>query len=137
MNKNKKLFVQWLALPKANRQPKTQKELAPLLNVRPETLSRWKNEPGLMDQVYQELRAHLETYLPEVMHVIGERASQGEIKFIILLLELLGKYTDSITVTAEVPQIGIEQYSAVIKQVAEWEQERFGNGNGRHEELPY
>lgn len=137
MNKKKNIFIQWLALPKANREPKTQKELALLLSVRPETLSRWKNEDGVMDQVYQELLDHLATYLPEVMQVIGDRASQGEIKFIILLLELLGKYAGTITVKSDGPQVGIEQYSTVIKQVADWELERFGDIDGSYGELPY
>ena len=49
------------------------------------------------------------------------------LQIIKLALELTGRHTDSITLRSEVPQVGIEKYTAVIRQVAEWEQERFGH----------
>ena len=135
MNKNKQLFVQWLAFPKAFREPKTQKELALQLNVQPETLSRWKADPALQDQVYQVTRAYLSAELPDILHVVLKQALGGDIKFIQLVLELTGKHTDSITVKSDVPQVGIEKYSSIIKQVSKWQEERFGNSSSTHEEL--
>ena len=129
MTKNKQLFAEWLAIPKEMREPRTQKEFAVQLNVQPETLSRWKKDPALQDQVYEVARAYLENRLPEIMHGIGEKAAAGEYKFVILALELTGRYNQAITVRTDSIQVGIEKYSAVIRRMEEWERERFGSEN--------
>ena len=92
-------------------------------------MSRWKKDPALQDLVYHKAKLRLETELPEIMNVIVEKAKDGDIKFIKLVLELTNRHTDAITVRSEVPQIGIEQYTTAIRQVAQWQEERFGNGN--------
>lgn len=128
MSKNKQHFLQWLALPKLNRVPKTQAELAPLLNHQSETLSRWEINPTHMDQVYQVARAYLASEIPEILHVILESAKSGDIEFIKLVLELTGRYTEGISIRSDTPQVGIERFTAIIKQVSEWQEERLGNG---------
>ena len=45
LSANQEIFAEWLAVPKDMRVPKTQKELASLLNVCPDTLSWWKKGP--------------------------------------------------------------------------------------------
>jgi len=127
MTKNKRTFDEWLALPRGLREPKTQKELALRLNIQLETLSRWKGDPALQDLVNQVTRAHLETELPEINHVVVEKAKEGDIKFVKLVPKMTGRHTDAVTIMSEVTQVGIEKYTAVISQVAEWEKERFGN----------
>ena len=59
--------------------------------------------------------------------MIIDRAQDGQYQFVKLALELVGRYNDRITITSEAPQIGIEHYQGIIKTVAQWEAERFGN----------
>jgi hypothetical protein len=55
MKKNKKRFAEWLALPKKMRQPSTQKELADLLDVCPDTLTRWKADPEVRSRMGRQM----------------------------------------------------------------------------------
>ena len=127
MTKNKELFAEWLVVPKNMREPKTQKELASVLNVQPETMSRWKKDQEFQDLVFEKARVRLEVELPDIMQVIVDKAKAGNFQFVKLVLELTNKHIDKITVRPEVPVIGIEQYSAAIRKVAQWEEERFGD----------
>ena len=127
MAKNKELFAEWLAVPKNMREPKTQKELASVLDVEPETMSRWKNDQGFQDLVFEKARGRLEAELPDFMQVIVDKAKAGNFQFVKLALELTNKHSDKITVKPEVPVIGIEHYSAAIRKAAQWEEERFGD----------
>lgn len=49
-------FVEWCAIPDALKEPKTQKELALLINVEQGTLSDWKKRPEYYDLVRDEMR---------------------------------------------------------------------------------
>jgi len=114
--KNKEIFAEWLAMPRKMREPGTQKGLAAVLDVGPVTLSRWKNDVEFQELVYQRARSHLMAELPDVMHMIMEKAKGGDFRFAKMVLELTGRYSERITVRQE----------AAIKQVAEWKKERFG-----------
>ena len=127
MKKNKEMFAEWLAVPKNMREPKTQKELASVLNVQPETMSRWKQDQGFRDLVFEKARERLEVELPDIMQVIVDKAKAGNFQFVKLVLELTNRHSDKITIRPEVPAIGIEQYSAAIRKVSQWEEERFGD----------
>ena len=121
MSKNKQYFAEWLALPKEIREPRTQKEVAVLLKVKPETLSRWKKEPEFQSLAYEKARGQLEAVLPDILQVIVDKAMEGNIHFVKLILELTNKHSEKITVKQEVPEVGIEQYSAALKQLEAWE----------------
>lgn len=54
---NQESFQAWLALPEQNREPVDQTALAAEMNVRPETLSRWKRLDGFMEEVTRKARA--------------------------------------------------------------------------------
>ena len=141
LSKNKQFFAEWLAVPKEMRNPRTQKELAGLLKIKPETLSRWKKEPDFQAAAFEKARTQLEVELPEILQVIAEKAKAGNYQFVKLALELTHKHSEKITVKQEVPEVGIEQWSALLEEVAQWEKERFGDGwstgkqvNGQMEE---
>jgi len=125
-SKNKERFAEWLAVPMEMRQPRTQKELSLILEVKPETLSRWKKDQDFKQHVYEMASARFDEELPDVIQVIIDRAKQGHFQFVKLMLELTNNYRDRIAITPEAPQVGIEQYQAVIKKVAQWKKENFG-----------
>ena len=127
MSKDKEVFAAWLAVPKKLREPRTQKELAVVLNVQPETLSRWKKDPVLQERVFEMARSRLEVALPDVLEVIADKAKKGNIHFVKLMLELTHKHSEKVTVRQEVPEVGIERWKGILEKVAQWEEERFGN----------
>jgi hypothetical protein len=131
LSKNKEIFAEWLAVPREMREPKTQKELAVHLNVCPDTLSRWKVDSEFQAQVYKLALTRFEAVLPDVLQVIIDNARAGKFQFVKLVLELTDKYSSRITVESKEPVVGIEQYSALIKQIEGWEEERSGERNGR------
>jgi transcriptional regulator with XRE-family HTH domain len=128
---NQELFAEWFAVPRELREPKTQKELAALLDVCPDTLSRWKKNPDFQAQVYKLALARLETALPDVLQVIIDNAIAGRFPFVKLLLELTEKYSRVITVESKEPKVGIEQYSDLIKHIEAWQEECSGERNDR------
>jgi hypothetical protein len=99
------------------RQPGTQKELAGILDVCPDTLTRWKKDPQVRDLVYDLVRDRLEAELPDIFQVIIDEAKAGKYQFVKLSLELLDKYSNKLTLETDTPTLGIEQYSEIIKLV--------------------
>lgn len=51
--REKDLFAQWLILPRGDRVPKTQNELAVELGVSPQVLGNWKRDQSFMRAVYR------------------------------------------------------------------------------------
>ena len=123
---DQEIFAEWLAVPKKMRVPKTQKELASLLNVCPDTLSRWKMNAEFQSKVSKMALSRLKTALPDIFQVIIDNARAGKFQFVKLILELTEKYSRVITVENKGPKVGIEQYSALIKYIEQWEVERSG-----------
>lgn len=86
-------FIKWLALPKSQRQPKTQKEFAKKINVDEGTLSDWKRLPGFMSDVTANAREQLRDALSDVYGALVKRALDGDVQAIKLALEVSGEYT--------------------------------------------
>lgn len=120
-------FIHWLALPEKHRIPRTQAELAREINLRPETLSRWKKLPGFYLAVGEVALRRLEQRTPAVLDVIGERAEAGDYRFVKLLLELnekfKGRFGDGNTAITE------EEISEATVEVNAWLLDRFSNLN--------
>ena len=70
---------------------RTQKELAEELGVRPETLTRWKREPGFGEAVWDLTYRNLEASIGRVSSVLLRQASQGDARHLRLFYEVLGK----------------------------------------------
>ena len=124
MKKIKKQFAEWLAVPKKLRQPRTQKELADLLEVCPDTLSRWKKDPRVRGRAYDLARTRIETELPDIIQTIIDKAKDGSYQFVRLALELTEKYASKVTVETHNTSVGIEQYSDLIRMVEERKDEK-------------
>ena len=87
-------FIRWLALPKAERVPKTQREIARQFDVAEETLSRWKDIPGFRDAVNQLARELVKDDIPEVMGAVRREAKKGSIQHVNIVLAMAGMAAD-------------------------------------------
>lgn len=70
-------FMRWLALPKAERQPKQQRQLATELSVHETTLSDWKRIDGFAAEVTKLARSYMQDDTPEVLATIRREAKRG------------------------------------------------------------
>lgn len=87
-------FIAWLALPKAHRKPKLQRDYAKLIGVDEATLSDWKRLPGFMDDVNALARELVKDDVAEVLGVVRSRAKKGELPFVNMVLAMAGMATD-------------------------------------------
>lgn len=85
-------FQAWLALPTSARQPKTQKQLAALLEVHEVTLSEWKRLPGFHDAVYDLAMEEIKGELVPVLHAQA-RLALTNLDSAKWLFEIAGKWT--------------------------------------------
>lgn len=89
--------IAWLALPKAERQPKTQKALAESIGIDPATLSDWKHLPGFMDAVNGLARELVKHDVAEVLSVIRREAKKANLPYVNMVLAMAGMGADVAT----------------------------------------
>ena len=82
----------WLAMSKEERMPRTQRELAKLLNVNEMTISRWKKLPGFQEEVTAIARSFLVVDLPEIYAALRKEAKAGSLPHIKVVLDLTGEF---------------------------------------------
>lgn len=87
-------FIGWLALPKAERRPKLQRDLAKEIGVDPSTLSDWKLLPGFIEEVNALARELVKHDIAEVLGVIRARARKGELAYVNMVLTMAGMAPD-------------------------------------------
>ncbi len=81
-------FVEWLAVPRDQRRPLTQRELAGLLGISQSTVVRWKTELALRVKVLEGIRPKLLFHYPSVLHALIEKAKKGQVPALSLCLEI-------------------------------------------------
>jgi hypothetical protein len=91
---NQLKFIEWLAMPKSDRQPDTIELLAAQMGVNPVTLYRWKKQEGFQEAVNALARASVGSRLPEVYGALLREAEKGSFQHIKLTLELSGDYVE-------------------------------------------
>lgn len=87
-------FQYWLALPKAERQPKQQRLMAGDIGVHESTLSDWKNLPGFRDAVNVIARELVKDDIPDVMAAVRREAKKGSIQHVNIVLAMAGMAAD-------------------------------------------
>lgn len=87
-------FIGWLAVPKAQRKPKLQRDYAKEIGVDEATLSDWKRRPGFMDEVNALARELVKDDIAEILGVIRSHAKKGELAFVNMALAMAGMATD-------------------------------------------
>ncbi len=94
--------IYWLATPESLRESRTALTFAQKIGVRNETISRWKNDPDLRDEVNRVARAELGKDLPEVYGTLRKMAIKGSFQHMKLYLELLEEYRETSDVNVNV-----------------------------------
>ena len=118
--RKQKLFAEWLATPKKERQPKTQNEFAEHVSISPGTLSRWKAVDEFEEYTYSVARRYLGYKLADILEVVAKKAAEGDLQFIVLALTLCGRYSEELTVNQNVSSIGIESFGPIAERLNEW-----------------
>lgn len=95
------VFIDWLALPKRERQPKTQRLLAKEIGIDETTLGRWKRLPGFADAVIQTSREFIKDAIPEVLDALRRGAIKGSIAHIDRVLAMAGLGADVATANSQ------------------------------------
>lgn len=85
-------FKLWLATPSWERTPKTQQELAQILQVHPVTLSKWKDRK-FIEEVILLVQSEARKYTVDVVHSIAQKATQGSVPHARLYLEYVEKWS--------------------------------------------
>lgn len=67
-------FIQWIAMPKSLRSPKTQRELARKFGLGEDTLSDWKKREGFWEETEQLRKSWGKERTPNVMLALYNRA---------------------------------------------------------------
>lgn len=82
--------IAWLALPRAERQPKTQKALAQEVGIHEKTISDWKRIPGFTDAVNALAKSYVKDDIPEVLGVIRREAKKANLPYVNMVLSMAG-----------------------------------------------
>lgn len=64
-------------------------EIATTIDIRPETLSRWRQDPAFLDAIYTRSRELLKDSLPNIYKVLIAKALEGSYAHAKLILEHL------------------------------------------------
>jgi hypothetical protein len=87
-------FIAWSALPKAEKRPKTQKELAGVIEVSEKTLCEWKRLPGFADEVTRLAKEYMKDDGAEVLSTIRRLAKAGSVPHLNMYLAMTGLAED-------------------------------------------
>ena len=119
-------YILWLALPRKDRTPPTQKALAKKLGVGRRTLVRWKQKPEFQNAVYSEIRHHLDWRLPEILGALGNKAEGGDVPAIKMVLELTGRFKMYQTLTLEIgEEYGGDKLKEIWQRLKKFEEQLF------------
>jgi len=111
-------FIAWLALPKAERSPKTQRVLAQHIGCDEATLSDWKHVPGLMDAVNALARELVKHDVAEVLGVVRREAKKANLPYVNMVLAMAGMGID-IETAGKGPAAGLPPVREVVVNLHE------------------
>lgn len=100
----------WLALPRAERRPRTQKALAAELGYSEFTLSEWKRLPGFADAVNQLAKIYVKDDVPDVLAVIRREAKKGSLPYVNMVLSMAGLASE-VEAAGKGPQEAMKVYA--------------------------
>ncbi|TVY00999.1 phBC6A51 family helix-turn-helix protein [Paenibacillus cremeus] len=81
----------------------TLEEIGDAVGVSPRTISRWRAQPEFARYVQARTVAIVGERLPEIMHVVADRAEKGSAKHAELIFKSLGLLKDHLTVQPQMP----------------------------------
>lgn len=86
-------YLEWVALPREMRSPKTVAAYAAQKKLDRTTLWRWSKLPGFKEAASAAARAGLQSELSEILTSLAKQAKKGDVPAIRLALEVMGEYT--------------------------------------------
>lgn len=86
-------FMHWLAVPPAARRPRAQRDLAAQLEHHPDTLSRWKAQPGFAEAVHRLALEYVKGEMPAILHAQIRQAKAGSLPAAQWLAQICGLWT--------------------------------------------
>lgn len=107
-------FIEWLALPKAEKKAKTQAAFAKEIGVHQDTLTDWKKLDGFMDLVVQRSRDLIKHAIPDTIAALVRSAKKGSIPAIDRVLTMAGLGAD---VEAAGKGAGTTQFTVLLTKV--------------------
>lgn len=123
---NQLKFLGWLALPKAERQPRTQGLFADEIGVNETTLGRWKRDYGLDRRAADLAKEQLINHVPDFYEALRKKAKKGSLGHLKMAFEMVEHYTEEVNVNVN------HQRQEVIRELSEFEERRraqLDNGN--------
>jgi hypothetical protein len=107
-------FIDWLALPKAEKRPKTHQLFAKEIGVHPDTLTDWKKIPGLMAASVQRSRELVKEHIADIIGALVKEAKKGSIPHIDRAFAMAGLEAD---VEAAGKGAGNTQFNVLLTKV--------------------
>lgn len=110
-------FIEWLALPKSQRKPKTQALIAVDIGVHETTLSDWKKIPGFMDTVTTLTRNQVRDAMADVYGALVKAAANGDVQAMKLFFEMSGEYTpkQKVDLDIDVSKLSDDELRALVE----------------------
>jgi len=99
LSDNKRAVIEWLATPKWQREPSTQRALADKLGIHEITVSRWKKR--FTERINKAAREKMAEHLPHVLASVIGQAESGSYQHQKLYLEMVGEYLPHQKITNE------------------------------------
>lgn len=87
--------AQWMALPRKERNPETQWDLAHKLGVSPDTVSDWKKLPEFWARVEAYRQDWIKDEIPDVVAGLIKKAKYGSAAEVKLFLQFAGIFTET------------------------------------------
>src|SRR5438105_4569972 len=88
-------YMEWLAIPRKHRVPRTELAFARYLGVNPSTLWRWRHLPGFLQAVRDLARPGFGLELADALRALEIRAVTGSVRHQRLYFHLLGLDNDT------------------------------------------
>jgi hypothetical protein len=120
-------FIQWLALPKDFRKPKTQKEFAKGIGVNQDTLSDWKKLPDFWKEVNLYHRSHFRSHTADVLNGLLQQAKTGRAAEVRLFLEYFEGYFGREVIIQDSSSLTPEQEERISIAIRNWFGKRYAS----------
>jgi hypothetical protein len=119
-------LTRWLALPDKHRIPPTQKDLAEILDVTQERLSRIKQEAGFFEEVDKYRRMYFKEFTSTIISAIVDKAKAGDPRAQKLFLQYVEDWKETTRQEQDIHErrefvfmLSPEKYSELLQIVQE------------------
>ncbi len=117
---NLQKFIEWIALPRTLRKPKTQKDFAMSIGVNQDTLSDWKKLPNFWKEVNLYHRLYFRSHTADVLNGLLQMAKTGRAAEVKLFLEYFEGYCGKELIITESTSLAPEQAERIANAVNHW-----------------